>query len=51
MINVLPLKPPYVVCALYKFTTLKNFQEMRQPLLSFMQVNNIKGTLLLAEEG
>ncbi|MFQ3197930.1 MAG: UPF0176 protein [Paraglaciecola sp.] len=51
MINFSPLKTPYVVCALYKFTSLENFQEMRQPLLSFMQVNGIKGTLLLAEEG
>jgi UPF0176 protein len=51
MINVSPLKTPYVVCALYKFTSLENFQEMRQPLLNFMQVNGIKGTLLLAEEG
>ncbi|QHJ11528.1 hypothetical protein FX988_01762 [Paraglaciecola mesophila] len=42
---------PFVVCALYKFVTLENFEEMRQPLLAFMQDNGIKGTLLLAEEG
>ena len=42
---------PFVVCALYKFVTLENFEQMRQPLLTFMQDNAIKGTLLLAEEG
>ena len=42
---------PFVVCALYKFVTLENFEEMRQPLLTFMQDNGIKGTLLLAKEG
>jgi UPF0176 protein len=41
----------YVVCALYKFVTLKNFEALRQPLLQFMESNNIRGTLLLAEEG
>ncbi|WP_158971358.1 rhodanese-related sulfurtransferase [Paraglaciecola sp. L3A3] len=41
----------YVVCALYKFVSLENFQELRQPLLQFMESNNIKGTLLLASEG
>jgi UPF0176 protein len=41
----------YVVCALYKFVFLENFGELRQPLLQFMESNNIKGTLLLAGEG
>ncbi len=40
-----------VVCALYKFVTLNNYQEIRQPLLNLMTENAIKGTLLLAEEG
>jgi UPF0176 protein len=41
----------FVVCALYKFVTLENYEELRQPLLSFMEEKNIKGTLLLASEG
>lgn len=40
-----------VVCAMYKFVRLENFEEIRQPLLTVMTANNIKGTLLLAEEG
>ena len=41
----------YVVCALYKFVSLPNYKEIRQPLLSIMEANNVRGTLLLAEEG
>lgn len=41
----------YVVCALYKFVTLENYKEIRQPLLDVMEQNDIKGTLLLANEG
>ena len=41
----------YVVCALYKFVTLENYQEIRQPLHNCMQENNVYGTLLLAHEG
>jgi UPF0176 protein len=40
-----------VVCALYRFVTLDNYQEIQAPLLNIMQVNDIKGTLLLASEG
>jgi len=40
-----------VVCALYKFVTLENFEEIRQPLLNVMLTNEVKGTLLLANEG
>ena len=42
---------PVVVCALYKFVTLENFEEIRQPLLDVMLDNDVKGTLLLANEG
>lgn len=42
---------PIVVCALYKFVTLENFEEIRQPLLDVMLDNDVKGTLLLANEG
>lgn len=41
----------YVVCALYKFVTLENFEQLRQPLLKVMQDNDVRGTLLLALEG
>ncbi|HLO86887.1 MAG TPA: rhodanese-related sulfurtransferase [Nostocaceae cyanobacterium] len=40
-----------VVAALYKFVSLPDFQEMREPLLLFCQQQTIKGTLLLAKEG
>ncbi len=41
----------YVVCALYKFVTFKNYQAFRQPLLDALLSHKIKGTLLLANEG
>ena len=41
----------YVVCALYKFVELKDFVELRQPLLDEMTDKEICGTLLLAREG
>jgi len=40
-----------VVCALYKFVTLENFQDLRQPLHNEMEANQVRGTLLLANEG
>jgi UPF0176 protein len=40
-----------VVCALYKFVTLDDYQTMKQPLLDFMLKNEVRGTLLLAKEG
>ena len=40
-----------VVCALYKFVTLKSFDELRDPLHQTMVDNEVRGTLLLAEEG
>ena len=40
-----------VVCAMYKFVRLENYQDLRQPLLKTMERNGVKGTLLLAEEG
>ncbi|WP_105259109.1 oxygen-dependent tRNA uridine(34) hydroxylase TrhO [Pseudoalteromonas sp. T1lg88] len=41
----------YVVCALYKFVALPNFEQIRQPLLDVMLANDVRGTLLLANEG
>ncbi len=41
----------YVVCALYKFVELENYQELRKPLLALMEAHGVHGTLLLASEG
>ncbi|MDO6706877.1 rhodanese-related sulfurtransferase [Photobacterium sp. 1_MG-2023] len=41
----------YVVCALYKFVALENFEALRQPLQQLMEEKEIRGTLLLAKEG
>ncbi|WP_340123450.1 rhodanese-related sulfurtransferase [Methylobacter svalbardensis] len=40
-----------VVCALYKFVTLENYQALRQPLHQMMEAHQVRGTLLLAGEG
>ena len=40
-----------VVCAMYKFVTLENYQELRQPILNVMLESKVRGTLLLANEG
>jgi UPF0176 protein len=40
-----------VVSAMYKFVNLDNFEQLRQPLLQSMLDNDVKGTLLLAQEG
>ena len=40
-----------VVAALYKFVTLEDFHELREPLLEVCQRADVKGTLLLATEG
>lgn len=42
---------PVIVCALYKFVTLDDYADLRQPLLDEMQRLGVKGTLLLAQEG
>jgi UPF0176 protein len=39
------------VCALYKFVRLENFEALKAPLLTTMENNGVKGTLLLANEG
>lgn len=41
----------YIVCALYKFVSLEDYTEIRQPLTQVMEDNQIRGTLLLASEG
>lgn len=40
-----------VVCALYRFVGLDDYQQMRAPLLARMTELGIRGTLLLASEG
>lgn len=40
-----------VVCALYKFVTLDDFESLRAPLLQVMLDHQVRGTLLLASEG
>jgi UPF0176 protein len=40
-----------VVCALYHFVRLDDYQSLQQPLLNVMLENQVKGTLLLASEG
>ena len=42
---------PYVVAALYRFVTLDDYREMREPLLDLCRAQGVKGTLLLAGEG
>jgi len=39
------------ICALYKFVRLENYLDLRTPLLEAMTNLDVKGTLLLAEEG
>lgn len=40
-----------VVTALYHFVRLENYKDLRLPLLNVMLENNVRGTLLLAQEG
>ena len=40
-----------VVSALYKFVTLEQPDQLRQPLLDFLNEQDIRGTLILANEG
>jgi len=39
------------VCALYKFVEIKNLKELKNKILSFLEENNIYGTILIANEG
>lgn len=40
-----------VVCAMYKFVSLDDFEQIKPPLLDFMLEHTVRGTLLLAKEG
>ena len=41
----------FVVCALYKFVRLEDFEDLRLPLYEVMDKNEVRGTILLANEG
>ena len=45
------MKKNYIVAAMYKFVSLEDYEDLQPIILSFCQEHNIKGTLLLAEEG
>ncbi|WP_445241454.1 hypothetical protein [Microcoleus vaginatus] len=41
----------FLTAALYKFVELPDFAELKAPLLDCCNNNNVKGTILLAQEG
>ena len=41
----------YLTAAFYKFVTLPDYASRRAPLLAFCEAHNVKGLILLAEEG
>jgi UPF0176 protein len=43
--------PQTLVAAFYKFASLPDYKEMRQPLIDFCAERDLKGSILLAEEG
>ena len=43
--------PDFLTAALYKFVDLPDFAELQAPLQAFCEANDVRGTLLLAEEG
>jgi len=45
------MSQPIVVCALYKFVSLNDFESIKPKLLAVMEANEVRGTLLLAKEG
>jgi UPF0176 protein len=46
-----PSHETYLTAALYKFVNLPDFAELKQPLQTVCDDNQVKGTLLLAPEG
>ncbi len=40
-----------LIAALYKFVTLDDYEDLRQPILDVCLTHDVKGTLLLAQEG
>lgn len=41
----------HIIASFYKFVPLPDFADKQQPLLSYCQVQNVKGSILLAAEG
>src|SRR5690606_26454398 len=41
----------FLVAALYRFVQLANYRDLRGPLFDFCRAHDVRGTLLLAEEG
>ncbi|MDX3893835.1 rhodanese-related sulfurtransferase [Pusillimonas sp.] len=41
----------FLVAALYKFVPLADYRALREPLFEFCRAHEVRGTLLLAEEG
>lgn len=41
----------FLIAALYKFVALPDYQDLQQPLFDFCESQQVKGTLLLAQEG
>ena len=46
-----PVTPPWTVAALYKFASLPDYRNLRDPLAHMCELFGIQGTLLLAREG
>ncbi|MDO8770998.1 MAG: rhodanese-related sulfurtransferase [Burkholderiaceae bacterium] len=42
---------PYLTAAFYKFVELADFADLKEPLLAFCELQGVKGTILLANEG
>ena len=49
--NLPPANASIVVCALYHFTDLPDYERWQQPLLTLMTTEGLRGTLLRAAEG
>ncbi len=47
----MPESSPYTVAALYKFASLPDYKALKPPLLQTCTKNQVKGMILLAEEG
>ena len=45
------MEKPIVVVTFYKFVSLPDYRQMKDPLLTLCKDNGVKGTILLAEEG
>ena len=44
-------KKKFYICSFYKFTNLNNLEELKKDLVIFFKQNNIRGTILVGNEG